>query len=825
MHPRLTAEGVPAITWTMLRWPARILRWLLVPRLTVPFAASVAYVGLTALRATALVDRFAWLAATVGFLVAADRIRREKRRVGLLEPLRGDETLIVWTVAIGISTLGAAPKTSPANDLFAAIAMGTAALLAARPLLELEEPSGMLSGPAAASRYLLFVPRFTQLFLAIGWAFVVFSELEAVLRRSEALADSAADLAGIVIVCSALLLFVTGVYLSKERILALETATRASSYAGRIALASAAVLAIRLASSVTFAELGRVALPALAWLGVRAVRHPHPVRDAQRVRRGLALTVIGAPVLLLGVTASHGRDASLVTALTGAALLAVGALGRYLEDPLRPAQGVLLDAIGHAEAALAGAEPETAARDVLVKLREPLSPESHSPRLYTLDPPRVLEVDAAGYLHPHPAVLHPDLVATAKLEPHATVRTDALDALAVRRADLRSLGAYMDREDMLLATLVIKDGEVEGVLVVPTETARQPITLEEVVALKRLADGVAGALAEESRVARAREREVALRRDVEQLGAELTAAREETEMRSEANRLATTRLARPATIGIYSDTAAEVGRVLEARAQKSQATCVVGPSGIDAVPYGARAHLSGPRAAQPFVVIEGTSSREHDPERWREPLTSPLALAEGGVLFLVDGASLPRDVQRLLADAFAERRAPWTHPLPAIAVGPGSASKARSAAPLTLQPPLDVVPWLATTRTPRQLVDEGELDPALAARFGDSLDAPVLLPRLRQRPEDLRSIVADRLAREGLRVRGRPIGIDDAAYALLVEHDFPGDDLELSALVERLVATAAADVVHAADVRTHLAEATAASGAAASTVLSRRNGA
>jgi DNA-binding NtrC family response regulator len=153
------------------------------------------------------------------------------------------------------------------------------------------------------------------------------------------------------------------------------------------------------------------------------------------------------------------------------------------------------------------------------------------------------------------------------------------------------------------------------------------------------------------------------------------------------------------------------------------------------------------------------------------------------------------------------------------------AAKAKAAAPLTLQPPIDVVPWLATTRPPRQLVEDGELDPALAARFGDSLDAPVHLSRLGQRPEDLRSIVADRLAREGLRVRGRPIGIDDAAYALLVEHDFPGDDLELAALVERLVATAADDVVHAADVRAHLATTAAAGAAPMDVTLSRRNGA
>ena len=39
------------------------------------------------------------------------------------------------------------------------------------------------------------------------------------------------------------------------------------------------------------------------------------------------------------------------------------------------------------------------------------------------------------------------------------------------------------------------------------------------------------------------------------------------------------------------------------------------------------------------------------------------------------------------------------------------------------------------------------------------LSEAIVLPGLRERSEDLRSIVADRLAREGLRVCGRPIGI------------------------------------------------------------------
>jgi transcriptional regulator of acetoin/glycerol metabolism len=60
--------------------------------------------------------------------------------------------------------------------------------------------------------------------------------------------------------------------------------------------------------------------------------------------------------------------------------------------------------------------------------------------------------------------------------------------------------------------------------------------------------------------------------------------------------------------------------------------------------------------------------------------------------------------------------------------------------------------------------------------------------------------VTDRLAREGLRALGRPIGIEHAAFARLVEHPFPGEDAELAAIVQRLVATCTGDVVRAGDV-------------------------
>ncbi|MGH7271239.1 MAG: hypothetical protein ACREJ3_12500, partial [Polyangiaceae bacterium] len=191
---------------------------------------------------------------------------------------------------------------------------------------------------------------------------------------------------------------------------------------------------------------------------------------------------------------------------------------------------------------------------------------------------------------------------------------------------------------------------------------------------------------------------------------------------------------------------------------------LVAPGGVDPVPYLARAHLAGPRSAAPLVLVDSTSAHEHDAARWEDPSNSPLAFADKGMLVLLDAAALPREVQSFIARVWSEGRPPWAH-----------------------VEPLDVQIALTSREPPDQLVAEGRLDLALALRLSDARVTPIVLPRLRDRPEDLRALVTDHLARQGLRALGRPVGIEQAAYARLVEYDFPGDEAELAVIAERLV--------------------------------------
>lgn len=557
------------------------------------------------------------------------------------------------------------------------------------------------------------------------------------------------------------------------------------------ALAMRALLGTALGVALVAAAIGRSESEAVGRLLVAgagallaaAAQAPDAVRVAQLTRRIVVLVVVGGGVALLGASAaaSGGGDAWAATLVTCAVVLAIGAAGSVLETPLRPAGGAWLDAFRTAGVEASRGDPDDAVREVLIALRASGGPGSASPELWTLAPTQVTTVDAAGYLHEREADLPETLVLIAAGEPEATLRAEVLDALEVRRPELRALARWMSDRGALLATVVASEGETEGVLVLPGASREQPPTLEEMRALKGVADRLAAACRARATQARMLARTHAATLRAEAAEEKVERLRHERALDVGRDTLAATRLARPATVGIYSAASRMALEALERRTAASAPIAVVAPSGVDPVPYLARAHLAGARRDAPLVLVDATSAREHDLSRWIDPSASPLALANHGLLVLLDGAALPVEVQQIVSRSLAEKRAPWERP-----------------------DALDVQLALTAVVDPESLVAQGRLDPALAQRLGDARESPVALPRLRDRAEDLRAILTERLAREGLRVLGRPVGIEHAAYARLVDYPFPGEDAELGAIVQGLVARCAAqpgkDVVVAADV-------------------------
>jgi hypothetical protein len=744
-----------------------IARFVREHRALVPFVASVGYVAAAALRAHdgAPLRPLSFGAAALAIVVLAER--RNK-------PLR----MVAWGLAVEVASLGADARGW--LDAFGAFGAAVGFMTAARAVVAMQGAGGLGAARPPSARLVLALG-------GLGWSVALASTVLDAAGYPSVLARAPTSWVCVAAAVSSLGVLRLARVSAKVRRLDLGVVPRAH---GVLALTAIAMSFSALASVIALADADRIARFAVA-LGSVVVAHVCLASDAVAIarasRRFVALALAAGPVVVFGMSLSRGRpyDTAAVTALTAICAVAVGAYARVFERPLRPAQGVWLDAARKAREAIERSDPDDALRDVLLALREPAGAQGATPVLLTLDPPRAMTIDAAGYAHDKELTIPEGLVAVAAREPEASLRTEVLVALEVRRPDLRPMLKWMIDRGASLAAVVTRGGEAEGLLVVPEIPRQDPLSLEEARALKGVADALAGAIQARAALGRSMERERVMRLKAE--AAEDLAARlqHEVTLAEGRNALAAYRLARPATIGIYSAASRMALDATLRRVRAGAPLAVVAPSGVDPIPFIARAHVEGPRATGPLVLVDGTQSREHDVARWTDAKSSPLALAAGGLLVLLDGAALPLDVQRLIARVLSERRAPWERP-----------------------EPLDVALAFTAVAAPDQLVERGLLDASLAARLGDAASEPIVLPRLADRPEDIRALLTDRLAREGLRVLGRPVGIDDAAFGRLVERTFPDEDAELLYLVQRLVAKVGSrggDVVGPSDIPEELA--------------------
>jgi hypothetical protein len=486
-----------------------------------------------------------------------------------------------------------------------------------------------------------------------------------------------------------------------------------------------------------------------------------PTGVAKTMRTVLGIVMLGAPVGLAGVALSlrAPQSTGLLMLVVGGASVLVGIAAPLLARPLGPARSRWLEAINRANEAALHPDPDVAVRDALATVRSLLPGESASPVVFQVSPAEMLTIDRAGYVHAQEAEAPEHLYEIADGEPERTVRTEVLRALEVRRPDLRPLVQWLDARGLLSVTLVRDEDGPVGLLCIPRAKRRAPMNLEEVRAVRVLADRIGAVLGVSSALARSRAREMELRRQAERRGDEI----DQLEFRLAAEggrvRASAERLAQPLQAKVYSPAATMALEQARRMGALGVPVTLLTPPGVDPVPWGAVAHLASARAARPLVIVRGTDAAEHELDRWRDAQASPLTLADGGTLLVVDVPALPRTVQDFIAASLAERVAPS-----------GSAV------------PLDV--WLAVSvpTTVDALVAAGRLSSVLADWLGDRA---LGLPPLSARSEDLRALVLDQLARVGARFRGAPLGIDDRALARLMEHRWPGNDIELADVLLR----------------------------------------
>ena len=426
--------------------------------------------------------------------------------------------------------------------------------------------------------------------------------------------------------------------------------------------------------------------------------------------------------------------------------------------------GRLAEGVNAARHGLAGgATLEEIASGSLAPLTEAFQEGDECPELFTLQPPLRIRLDAGKRANIRSADAPPSIV-------HAVFvggESGVLDILSlrtrvVREPAIRELVDTMESGGTGAILPCAHLDHVEALLLLPIGDRTEPFSRIELETLARLGESLGGALS--SALAQRRTEShinelSALRRDAEDRVAALEGELEQ--LRGQFDVLGRG-LAEDQTLHVaYSPSMRRVQTRAIELAPTSRPILLVATAGAPVLPISRFIHDRGPRWEAPFVVADCSSatpdlvtsllfgSEKKHRKGW-------LQSATGGTLLLRDLPALPLPAQARLATALAD---------PSV----DSAD----------------VRVIATARTRlKELRRRGALDPELAETFSGS---DMVIPPLRERREDLPSLVLLAIDRACRVLASGPVGIEQEAMAALVAHDWPGDVAELEFIVELAV--------------------------------------
>ncbi len=646
------------------------------------------------------------------------------------------------------------PAGRPALDAAANLGAGTAAVAMLVALARIAPRPGLLRPPKAALS--LDAATFAGFLWAIATALPLgFALLPAErVRLDPLMIDYASTSAAI----ASLLVFVAASFrLHALRRLELGVGDRA---AGALALAITTFSVAIPAGLLDVAPPDRllpVAVCVAAWAMTWAATTPEPTTVSSGLRGILSILILGTPIILGAgaiVRSAPEHSGTILLAATTLCIF-VGLIARAVAKPLGPEQSRWLDAIESASRGALQPEPDSALRAALEALAQAATTPDARPAIFRNSPPQMLTVDVAGYLHVEPAEAPQRLYDLAKEEPERTLRAEALQALAVRRPEVRPLIAWFEDRHAFSTTLVVDEEGPIGFILLPAGARTSSMTLEEARAVRVLGDRISALLAVSSALARSRERELKAVERADRVDDECKRLEHIIFAASGRHTELAERLARSVRTTAYSPAARQALERLERLGKQGAPISLLAPPGVEAIGWAAHAHLESARSGGAFVVVDGTNPVEHARELWEDKERSPLVLADGGTLTILDVAVLPLEIQDLIALAFSRR---------ALTVSASSVEK----------PGLFV-----TLRVPlARLLEEQRLSRDLSRWLGAS---EVALPTLADRAEDLQALALETLSRVGLSLRGEPLGLEPSAMRLLAEHDWPGNELEFRA--------------------------------------------
>jgi len=735
------------------------------PRSFWPAALSVAYVGV----AGSLIGHAPgpWLAGAL--LVGVLWLTWRKT-----EPRAQRGARVVRATAWGLSLWAAArvgPEGNAALDAAANAGVGTTAVAGLVALARIEGPGGMLVPPLAARSL------DAALLTGFMWALATALPLTyALLPGYRVLLDPLAiDYATTSAAVATLILAIAAAYrLRVLRRFELGVGDRA---AGTLALAITAFAVSVPAAALDVAAPDRVlpvAVGAGAALSTWASTIAEPTTVSSALRGILAVMMLGTPVTLgASVLAREAPGHAGAIVLGSSALaIAVGLLARAVARPLGPEQSRWLEGIDAASRGALQPEPDAALTAALYALDQATRDTSVRAEIWRSHPEEVLSVDVAGYLHIEPGEAPERLYDVASSEPERTLRADALREIQVRRPDVRGLVAWFEARDAFSATVVVdQDGPV-GFILLPRAKRTSLMTLEEARAVRVLADRISALLTVTSALSRAREREQGATTKLSVLETERDRLAVAVEGGAGRHRAVAERYAERARGAAYAPASRLALEALERLGRAGSGLALVTPPGVDPISWAAHAHLASARAGGAFVIADATLPAERGLERWNDPEHSPTRLANGGTLLVLGIDALPMPIQEHVASLLS----------------------ARGGAENVLPPPVLVASVHAAVEP---LVELGKLAPPLARLLASELH----LPSLGERAEDLRALVLDGLSRASLRLGREPLGADAGALRLLVEHTWPGNELELDAVLLRAARVARGPAISVDDLQ------------------------
>lgn len=455
----------------------------------------------------------------------------------------------------------------------------------------------------------------------------------------------------------------------------------------------------------------------------------------------------------------------------GAAAFVLPVIDRWF----RPADGRLLDAVARIERALARAEAlDELAAAVLDPLREAARNLRAPAAFWVLEGSRVLQVDVAGMPSVRPLSVESEKVLVTWLRTRpSVVFVDTLRPHLVRRPELRPVVDALDGYEAFAAMPLCDSDQLLGAVVIPRGDRWAPPSFEEECQLEEVRRSVEGALLRILAAERSSHRAAeALRREATQVERAIAA---ETELaRVGALVVESTSVValgpRSTRWIAYAPATRALQASLDALAPTDGPIALVSAPGVSLRPSAGRLHAMGPRSERGLMVLDASAV---DPRAVLPTLlgdargegTKPgwLERAAGATLLIEHAVALGHEGLTALASAL-ER---------------GSARRLGDEAAYAV----DVRLVLGLPRDPA----ECDLPTSLARRLAGRV---ARVPTLRERAEDLESLVYAAIDRACRCADRSPLGITPEALAALRAYPWPGEFPELEAALAHAVTAA-----------------------------------